>query len=133
MDYLEAAALLGQAILESGEYKQFKDAEKALLADPKAQQIIMEHKQLQDEMVEASRNDWSKEDLERVRDTLLAKQKELNEYEATKQYLKAKQGFELVKLKPDSRGVISELDFGEWIFIGSDTRVDLTQFLCYTI
>ena len=96
MDYLEAAALLGQAILESGEYKQFKDAENALLADTKAQQIIMEHKQLQDEMVEASRNDWSKEDLERVRDTLLAKQKELNEYEATKQYLKAKQGFELM-------------------------------------
>ncbi len=96
MDYLEAAAILGQALLDSGEYKQFKDAENALLTDPKAQQIIMEHKELQDEMVEASRNDMDKETLEKIRDTLLAKQKELNEYEVTKQYLKAKQGFELM-------------------------------------
>ena len=96
MDYLEAAAILGQALLESGEYKKFKEAENNLLADAKAQQIIMEHKTLQDEMVEASRNDWSKEDLEKVRDTLLEKQKELNEYEVTKEYLKAKQGFEMM-------------------------------------
>ncbi len=96
MDYLEAAAVLGQALLESGEYKQFKAAEDALLNDAKAQEIIMQHKALQDEMVEASRNDLSKEDLEKIRDTLLEKQKELNEYEVTKQYLKAKQGFEMM-------------------------------------
>jgi len=96
MDYLEAAAILGQALLESGEFKKYKEAENNLLSDPKAQQIIMEHKSLQDEMVEAAGNDWSKEDLEKVRDTLLEKQKELNEYEITKQYLKAKQDFEMM-------------------------------------
>jgi len=96
MDYLEAAAILGQAILESGEFRQFKDAEAALLSDEKAQQIMLEYKQLQTDMVQASRNDIDKEGLEKVRDTLLEKQKEVNEYETTRQYFKAKQAFELM-------------------------------------
>ena len=94
MDYVEAAALLGQAILESGEFKQFKDAEAALLADEKAQQLMLEYRELQSEMVKASRGDVDKEGLEKIRDTLLAKQNELNEYEVTKQYFKGKQDFD---------------------------------------
>jgi hypothetical protein len=45
-------------------------------------------------MVEGSRQDLAKEELERIRDTLMAKQQQLNEYEVTKNYFDAKKGFE---------------------------------------
>lgn len=52
---------------------------------------------MQSDMVAASRKeDISKEDLEKVRDTLLEKQDELNAYEVTKSYFDARHGFEVM-------------------------------------
>ncbi|MBP5780277.1 MAG: YlbF family regulator, partial [Clostridia bacterium] len=59
-----------------------------------AQTLIKEYKDLQVRMVEGSRQDLAKEELERIRDTLMAKQQQLNEYEVTKNYFDAKKGFE---------------------------------------
>lgn len=94
MDYVEAASLLGSSIALSGEFQTWKEAEAALVIDPKAQTLIKEYKDLQVRMVEGSRHDLAKEELERIRDTLMAKQQQLNEYEVTKNYFDAKKGFE---------------------------------------
>ena len=94
MDYVEAASLLGSSIALSGEFQTWKEAEAALIIDPKAQTLIKEYKDLQVRMVEGSRQDLAKEELERIRDTLMAKQQQLNEYEVTKNYFDAKKGFE---------------------------------------
>lgn len=97
MDYVEAATQLGEAIAESGEFIKFRETERAVLGDGKAQQLIQEFRQMQSDMVAASRKeDISKEDLEKVRDTLLEKQDELNAYEVTKSYFDARQGFEVM-------------------------------------
>ena len=97
MDYVEAASLLGSSIALSGEFQTWKEAEAALVIDPKAQTLIKEYKDLQVRMVEGSRQDLAKEELERIRDTLMAKQQQLNEYEVTKNYFDAKKGFENMK------------------------------------
>ena len=90
MDYVEAASLLGSSIALSGEFQTWKEAEAALIIDPKAQTLIKEYKDLQVRMVEGSRQDLAKEELERIRDTLMAKQQQLNEYEVTKKYFDGK-------------------------------------------
>ena len=94
MDYVEAASLLGSAIALSGEFQTWKEAETGVIIDPKAQTLMKEYRDLQTKMVEASRADLAKEELERIRDTLLEKQQELNTYDVTKKYFDAKQGFE---------------------------------------
>lgn len=97
MDYVEAAAKLGEAIAESGEFLNWRESERKVLADEKAQTLLTEFRQVQTDMVKASgKEDVSKEDLEKIRDTLLAKQNELNEYEITKEYFDARQGFEIM-------------------------------------
>ena len=94
MDYVEAASLLGSAIALSGEFQTWKEAETGVIIDPKAQTLMKEYRDLQTKMVEASRADLAKEELERIRDTLLEKQQELNTYDVTKKYFDAKKGFE---------------------------------------
>ena len=97
MDYVEAATLLGEAIVESGEFNNWRESEKAVLADEKAQALMLEFRDLQTDMAKASgRENITKEELETIRDTLLAKQNELNEYEATKNYFDARQGFQVM-------------------------------------
>ncbi len=97
MDYVEAATKLGEAIAESGEFLKWRESEKAVLADEKAQTLLKEFREVQTDMVKASgKEDNTKEDLEKIRDTLLAKQNELNEYETTKNYFDARQGFEIM-------------------------------------
>ncbi len=97
MDYVEAATKLGEAIAESGEFLKWRECESAVLADEKAQTLLKEFRQVQTDMVKASgKENATKEDLERIRDTLLAKQNELNEYEVTKNYFEARQGFEIM-------------------------------------
>lgn len=97
MDYVEAATQLGEAIAESGEFLNFRETERAVMADSKAQQLIQEFRQMQSDMVTASRQEnVTKEDLEKIRDTLLEKQNELDTYEVTKKYFDARQGFEVM-------------------------------------
>ncbi len=93
MDYLEAASLLGQTILESEIYVEFKAAEAALLADEKAQQMLIDYRTLQEEVVKLAKDDMDKETLEKSRTMLLEKNSELSKYDITKRYFAAKQDF----------------------------------------
>ncbi len=94
MDYVEAASALGEAIKESAEFTAWQDAELALMQDEKAQELMNDFKDLQMKLVHGSRDDMDKDELEKIRDTLMDKQKELNEYEITKNYFDGKKGFE---------------------------------------
>ena len=83
MDYVEAASALGEAIKESAEFTAWQNAELAMMQDVKAQELMNDFKDLQD-----------KAELEKIRDLLMDKQRELNEYEVTKNYFDGKKGFE---------------------------------------
>lgn len=94
MDYMEAAAQLGQAISNSGEMQAWRDAEAALLADVRGNELMEEYRDAQMKMVQASREGVGQEELEKFREVLLQKQKELNEYELTNNYFNAKDAFQ---------------------------------------
>ena len=94
MDYVEAASALGEAIKESAEFTAWQEAELALMQDEKAQELMNDFKDLQMKLVHGSRDDMDKDELEKIRDTLMEKQRELNEYEITKNYFNGKKGFE---------------------------------------
>ena len=97
MDYVEAATRLGEAIAESKQFIEWRDSEKAVLADEKSQTLMKEFRDLQTEMVKISgKDDVTQADLEAARDALLAKQDELTEYEVTKKYFEARQNFEVM-------------------------------------
>ena len=94
MDYVEAASALGEAIKESAEFTAWQEAELALMQDEKAQELMNDFKDLQMKLLHGSRDDMDKDELEKIRDTLMEKQRELNEYEITKNYFDGKKGFE---------------------------------------
>ena len=94
MDYGEAAAALGEAIRDSAEFRRWQSAELALIQNDKAQELINSYKDLQKELVKGSRDDIDKSELEKIRDTLMDKQRELNENAVTSEYFEARKGFE---------------------------------------
>lgn len=94
MDYVEAAVQLGEAIAESEEFIAYKAAESLLLTDEKATDLIQEYKDLQVRMVEGSKSDLPKDELQKIKEDLLAKQNELNEYPVTKAYFEGKKTFD---------------------------------------
>ena len=61
MDYMEAAAQLGQAIANSSEMKAWKDAEAALMEDEKGNTLMEEYRDAQMKMVRASREGLGQE------------------------------------------------------------------------
>lgn len=94
MDYMEAAAQLGQAIANSGEMQAWRNAENALIEDEKANILMEEYREVQMDLVKASREELGQDEIEKIRDILLAKQRELNEYEVTKNYFRSKEVFQ---------------------------------------
>ena len=94
MDYIEAAAVLGQALVESPQYKKLNLAESETFTDKEASNVLVEYRKVQQEMAAAASGDVSKEDLEEIRSKLLAKQRELNSNTIIKNYLDAKKAFD---------------------------------------
>ena len=94
MDYIEAAAYLGQSIAESEIFVELKTAEKEMLADSECTQILYDYRQFQQDVAKGVRDDVGKEELEEVRAKLLAKQKEVNSNPVIRRYLNAKRAFD---------------------------------------
>ena len=94
MEYVEAASALGEAIKESADFTAWQNAELAMMQDEKAQELMNDFKDLQMKLVHGSKEDMDKAELEKIRDLLMDKQRELNEYEVTKNYFDGKKGFE---------------------------------------
>lgn len=94
MDYIEAAAALGQALIESPQYKKLNAAEAETFSDTEAANILVEYRKAQQEMAAAASGDVSKEDLDQIRTKLLEKQRELNSNLIIKNYLDSKKAFD---------------------------------------
>lgn len=94
MDILIMAKELGEAIADSEEMKAFKYSDAQLQGDVKAMALMNEYKQLQIELVKASREKRDSETLDEIKEMLLMKQQQLNDYEITRRYLEAKSRFD---------------------------------------
>lgn len=94
MDYIEAAAALGQALVESPQYKKLNAAEAETFSDTEAANILVEYRKAQQEMAAAASGDISKENLDQIRTKLLEKQRELNSNLIIKNYLDSKKAFD---------------------------------------
>ena len=105
MDCLDLAAQLGQAIAESEEMKTLKQKESVLLADEKGMKLLEEKRTLQEKMVQATRGGKPQKEIDDARAELMAKQAELDEYPATKEYADAKKMYE--KLMQDVNSVVN--------------------------
>lgn len=94
MDIYDKARELGIMLSESEELVTLKKCEAELESDSKSIEMLSEFKRLQDEMMEAIQSDLGKEVIEERKNALMAKQKEINEYEITMNFFNAKAGFE---------------------------------------
>lgn len=94
MDILDKARELGHMIADSAEMTRLKSSEAGLEADARALGLMDEYKQLQIELVKASREKKSQEELDTAREKLMQKQLELDNYKTTNEYLEAKTAFD---------------------------------------
>ncbi len=94
MDYIEAAAALGQALVDSPEYRKLTTAEAGTFSDSEAANILVEYRKVQQEMAAAAGGDVTQEELDAIRTRLLEKQRELNSNKVIKEYLDAKKAFD---------------------------------------
>ncbi len=102
MDIIEKARELGLLIAESEEMQAYKNAEAAVERDEKAKALLNEYKMLQVEMVKAVKGKKGKDEVDSVRERLLSKQQELNEYAVTKKFIESKNAFDnLIKTVND--------------------------------
>jgi len=89
-DIVTKAKELGIMLRDSKEMANFKRTEVDFQNDLKAEELFEEYKQLQVEMVRVTKGDSGNEIIEEVKERLLAKHKEINEYDITRNYLEAK-------------------------------------------
>lgn len=94
MDYIEAAAQLGQALAESPQFKKLNLAEAETFSNKEAAAILADYRKAQQEMAAAASGDVSKEQLEDIRSKLLEKQRELSSNGVVKNYLDSKKAFD---------------------------------------
>ena len=94
MDVIEKAKELGQSIADSKEMKRLKNSDINLQNDDLALQLMKEYKELQIELVKASKAKLDAEAVEDIKGRLLSKQQELYICETTNEYLEAKSDFD---------------------------------------
>ena len=94
MSVIDKARELALLIIETDEYKNLKDAEAKFETDDKSAELMGEYQKIQNEMLEGLNKDASKEEVDAVKQRLMDKQQEINDYEVTKDFLFARSGFE---------------------------------------
>lgn len=99
MDITEKARELGLMLANSKEMELYRTTEAAMQSDKKSTVLMNEYKQLQIEMVKRTRESAGPEIIEETKQKLLAKQKEINEYDITSNYLSAKGSLEALMKK----------------------------------
>ncbi|MDF2987066.1 MAG: hypothetical protein K0R50_2576 [Eubacterium sp.] len=99
MDITEKARELGLMLANSKEMELYKNSEAAMQSDSKSTTLMNEYKQLQIEMVKRTRENAAAEVIEEAKQKLLAKQKEINEYSTTFEFLSAKANLEALMKK----------------------------------
>jgi len=94
MDIIQKATDLGAAIGASEQMTALKNAEAALESDDRAKTLLNDYKLLQMEVVKATKEKREKDVIDSIKERLLKKQEELNNYKTTKDYLVAKSEFD---------------------------------------
>ena len=94
MDVLIKARELGETIGESAELLRLKKAEAALEGDDRGMALMEDYRLLQIELVKATREKKGEVQISEIKDMLMEKQKELNTYPITLEYLEAKNTFD---------------------------------------
>jgi len=94
MDIMSKARELGEAIAASSEMKRLKDSETELENDVQGKRLMNEYKLLQIELVKATKEKKDKAVIDNIKQQLISKQQELNEYDITYNFLTAKSDFD---------------------------------------
>lgn len=94
MEILIKAKELGELLAESPELKRLKSAETALENDEHGMSLLEDQRLLQMELIKATREKNSEVELKDIRDMLVQKQNEIDEYHLTHEYLEAKDEFD---------------------------------------
>jgi len=93
-DIIEKARELGQMLAESDELKALKGAEELQLADPKAQELMMEYANAREAAAQKAQNaDITKEDFEQIQKEMEAAFSKLMTNENIKRYIEANNTF----------------------------------------
>lgn len=94
MDIIDKAKELGSMIAVSRQMEELKKAEVEVEQDDKSKMLLNDYKLLQIELVRATREKRDASIIESIKERLIAKQKELNDYGTTDRYLRAKSTFD---------------------------------------
>jgi cell fate (sporulation/competence/biofilm development) regulator YlbF (YheA/YmcA/DUF963 family) len=94
MDILDKAKELGGMIGTSEEMLRLKKAEAALEADDRGMGLMEDYRLLQIELVKATREKKGEVQIGEIRDMLMNKQSELNDYAITLEYIESKNAFD---------------------------------------
>ena len=90
MDIISKAKELGTLIGNSQEMKRLNKSEEAVENDTKAQTLLDDYKQMQIELIKASKENGESEVVASIKEKLLSTHHEINDYPITKEYLEAK-------------------------------------------
>ncbi len=99
MEITEKARELGLLMASSKEMETYKNTEAAMQSDTKSTTLMSEYKQLQIDLVKKTRENAAADSVEEAKQKLLAKQKEINEYPVTFDFLTAKANLEALMKK----------------------------------
>lgn len=94
MDVMIKAKELGEALASSPVIKRLKSAETALENDDRGMSLLEDQRLLQMELIKASRENNTEVEMKDITDMLIEKQKEIDEYPLTREYLEAKNEFD---------------------------------------
>ena len=94
MDILMKAKELGMLISGSEELRRLQESEIRANQDEKATKMLEEYKLKQMVFMKSLRQGDDKDKVEKLRDELKEKQRELNDYEITRNFLEGKKAFE---------------------------------------
>jgi len=85
---------LGELLAASPVLKRLKEAENALENDEHGMTLLEDQRLLQIELIKATRDKKPEVGISQIRDMLVEKQKEIDEYAVTREYMEAKGEFD---------------------------------------
>lgn len=94
MDIFEVAKQLGTMLANSEQMTRLKNAEAQLEGDSTAKGLMDKYKELQVKVVRATKARSEKQEIDALREELMAHQALLNENEITREYLSSKSEFD---------------------------------------
>ncbi len=94
MSVLEKARELGELLAESEQLKRLNSAQAALENDERGMGLMEDYRLLQIELIKATRENENEVKLSDIKDLLMTKQNEIDDYKPTSEYISAKNDFD---------------------------------------